>query len=268
MSSPALNNLLAYYGYNLIALPKPGVEPLLLLCKSPGCLFSLDATITDLFPVEDEVLPDIQAAEPIGVEISGNASLTFGASGGVTFLNSLLSTFNLGQLKTSFKVDKDCNVIISYHNIVEERISLLQLDKFIKRSKPNVAAFTTFKDKLFDNQLFVLSSVLKSNEFSVSITNKEGGQVELDAGIKDILNANIKTQRQSDNAIVLKAESGIQPFAFAFKAQQIIYDHKSWWNLFDRQVARFRIRDTQGQTLRGAKNENNELNLGDHPVDI
>ena len=92
--------------------------------------------------------------------------------------------------------------------------------------------------------------MLKSNAFTVTVTDKNGQHVDVEATVKGVLEANVDFNRNKNNSITLK-HANEAPVVFAFKAQRIIYDAKQWWEFFRKEEAFFRIKDQQGVVMKG-----------------
>jgi hypothetical protein len=89
--------------------------------------------------------------------------------------------------------------------------------------------------------------VLKGDNIAVKIEGNKGIDISADATIKGILDANASIDRKANNSVTLnyKTEND-QPMIFAFKAQQIIYEKKSFWRS---EPAHFRIKEQKGVVL-------------------
>ena len=225
-----LKNLLSDYGYNLVALPKEDIVPLLLLYKNNDAVSSVNSPLQKLFKTADAAPPDIEK-DKVVADIEGTASVIFDAEAGVNMLDWLLQKLKMGKLAGKLKLDATNKVTISYENILEDSVDLLDLDNFISGSEPDSANFNTFRKKLEDSELYVVSAVLKSNSFSVMVEDENGQSLNVDATVKGVVDVNVDVSHNKNNAITLKHNTAA-PIAFAFKAQQIVYDHKKWWQLF------------------------------------
>lgn len=240
--SQTLKNLLSGYGYNMVALPKSDIHPLMLLYKNGPNVSPLQSNLEKLFAIGSAVLPEIED-DIVGTEISGNAAIKMDANGGISFLDKLLKQLNLGKLSGTVKFEDGSNILISYKNIVEEKIDLAALDTYLKFSKPQLELFNTYKSKLLDSEMFVINSVLRSNELSIEITDKKGKNLDANATFKGVLDINVAANTNNDSAIVLKSDGNNSPVTFAFKAQQIIYDRKKWWQFFKTDEDTFYLKD-------------------------
>jgi len=252
-------------GYNLVAWPKTGIQPLLLLYKSANGVSSVEATLKDLFKTGDTAPPQISRNE--AADIKGSAELAFDAKGGVKMLDWLLNKLNLGKMSANVSLNESYEVSVSYLNVKEDKVSLLELDNYISTSVPSREKFNTFKNKLENNELYIINSIAKSNDISVTITAKDSQDIETDATIKGIVEANVSAARKQKNAIELVYKTTEdKPIIFAFKAQQIIYKKKSFWN---NEPARFYIKDQQDTILLSPEDiPTQPLQMGNILVDL
>ena len=263
-----LKNLLSDYGYNLVALPKEDIKPLMLLYKNGSSVSALDSTVDKLFSIADAPLP-VVIRDRVVTGIEGGASVIFDAEGGLTMLDWLLNALKMGKSSLKAGVGALHKVKITYENVREDKVSLLELDSFISGSDPVPGKFNTFKEKLENGELYVINNVLKSNSFSVAIEDVTGSHVDIEANIRGIVDANVDMSRNKNNELTLRHSHTDTYVAFAVKAQQILYDQKDWWQFFKKKEAQFRIKDQQGVILRGEdKFPTKSLQIGEAGVDI
>lgn len=263
-----LNNFLSNYGYNLVALPKEDITPLMLLYKNGKSVSALESTVDKLFVVADAPLPVVIKKKVVN-NIDGSASVVFDAEAGISMLDWLLQKLKMGRLNATTEIDATHKVKISYQNIREDKVSLLELDSFISGSDPIQGRFNTFREKLEDGELYVINNVLKSNSFSVVVEDLAGAKVDIEANIKGVVDARVDVSRNKNNELTLTHTEADTYLVFAIKAQQIIYDHKEWWQFFKKKEAKFRIKDQQGVVLRGEdKFPTIALQMGEITVDI
>lgn len=233
-------------GYNMVAWPRTDIQPLALLYKTSNGVSAVEADLEELFKPGDAAPPQIKQGV-VTTDIKGAAELTFDAKGGINMLDWLLNKLELGKLDANISLNDNFEVTVSYLNVKEDKVSLLALDNFITTSKPGKEKFSSFKNKLENNELYVINSVAKSNDISVTISAKNGQDISVDATVKGIIDANIGATRKQNNAIELVYKtSEDKPVVFAFKAQQIIYENASFWK---NEPAHFYIKDQVGAVL-------------------
>ncbi|MEO6683681.1 MAG: hypothetical protein ABIN48_12740 [Ginsengibacter sp.] len=263
-----LKNILSDYGYNLVALPKEDISPLMLLYKNDQSVSSVESTVDNLFAIADAPLPVVTKNKTV-TNIDGNASVIFDSEGGISMLDWLLKTLKMGKFSAKTEIDATHKVKITYENVKEDKVDLLALDNFISGSDPVEGKFNSFKEKLKDSELYVINNILKSNSFSIAVEDSNGTKVDIDATIKGIVDANVNISRNKNNDITLKNTNSDTYIVFAFKSQQIKYDQKKWWQLFKKNDAKFRIIDKQGVVLRSEdKYATQSLKMGNDEVNI
>lgn len=263
-----LKNILSEYGYNLVALPKEDISPLMLLYKNNQGVSAVESTVDKLFAIADAPLPVISKNNNV-TSIDGGASVVFDGEGGVSMLDWLLKTLKMGNFSAKTEIDRTNKVKITYENVKEDKVDLLSLDSFVSGSDPVEGKFNSFKEKLKDSELYVINSVLKSNSFSIAVEDAAGVKVDIEATVKGIVDANVDISRNKNNEITLKHTNTDTFIVFAFKAQQIKYDQKKWWQLFKKNDAKFRLKDQQGVVLRSEdKIKTQPLEMGVVEVDI
>lgn len=241
-----LKNLLADHGYNAIALPKLGIQPLQLLVEDDNSVSAI-GNLVDIFAVEN-VFPPLVAPDGEVANLTGKLSVSYEAKAGLNVLDWLLEKLHMGKLGLKANLDSDKVVTITYGNVKEDKIKLTDLDNFLSGSAASKTKFNTYRAKLEDGELYVINAVLKSNAFTVTIEDKHNNTVGINATIQGILGANANFSHTGDNSVTIKNET-TSPLVFAFKAQRILYDKKKWWELFSDKEAGFTIKNQQGLVL-------------------
>ena len=263
-----LKNIFSDYGYNLVALPKEDIAPLMLLYKNNQAVSAVESTVDKLFAITDAPLPVIKKNKVV-TSIDGGASIVYDGEAGVSMLDWLLKTLKMGKFSAKTEIDATHKVKITYENVKEDKVDLLALDSFISGSDPVEGKFNSFKEKLENSELYVINNVLKSNSFSVSVEDANGTMVDIDATIRGLVDANVDITKNKSKEITLKHTNAETYIIFAFKAQQILYNQKKWWQFSKKDEANFRIKDQQGVILRNEeKIPANSLKMGTIEVDI
>ncbi|GGA95766.1 gasdermin [Mucilaginibacter rubeus] len=248
--SIALKNIFAEHGYNLVSLPKSDIKPLLLLYKVGSDVSSAQSQVTTLFPADEIPAPAIKKNIDV-MPIVGKAEVAFDAKAGLNFLEGLLSNFKKGKAAAKIKISDEDVLTFSFQDIKEDSIDLLALDRFISGTAPDISRFTAFGEKLKKSELFIINAVLKSTSFTIKITDKSGQDVDVEAQIKGMAEANVKMSRAKNNSITLSHKDEQLPLIFAFRAQRIKYDQPAFWST---KKAKFRIIDQPDVVLRDTGN--------------
>jgi hypothetical protein len=228
---------------------------------------SVDAELEELFEPVDVAPPRVKEDGEIP-DIGGSVDLSFDAEGGIKVLDWLLNKLKMGQLAGKASWSENYVVTVTYSGVKEDKVSLLGVDKYLSNAAPITSGFNTFRPKLENNELYVVTSVLKSDTLSMKIEAKNGADISADATVKGILEVNAAVARKKDNTLSLDytRKEGALPMVFAFKAQRIIYEKENFWG---NKPAAFRIKEEGGVVLLGPEDMPTiPLEKGDELVEI
>nr|P0DV52.1 RecName: Full=Gasdermin bGSDM; Short=bGSDM; AltName: Full=Bacterial gasdermin; Contains: RecName: Full=Gasdermin bGSDM, N-terminus [unidentified prokaryotic organism] len=244
-----LQSHLEEQGYLFVTLPKPDLAPLQLLTEYKGHLEEYDGSLLDLFepdgspfPIRDRQLPNF----------SGQQLLQTDWSAGADLLHGLFKLFQQKEdkLKASLSGMKGLVLSFAYENIEEERVSEQALDNFLAGAMPKKEGFQRSVERLQDGELYVLTSVMRSNQFTVTIDCQREDQGKLEAAVAEIVDAHASIERKQSNSFSLQTE-GEQAFVFACRAAQVLYNKKQWFQFWKKDKDGFRIEKREGMVVRG-----------------
>lgn len=265
--SQLIKNLLADQGYNMIALPRAGIQPLLLLSEEGNSLVSLDSPLEAFFAADMAPIPSFNT---ITAPFSGQKMLKFELKSNLNFLSGLFQQFKMddSQLKAGAGSDHSYTVDFAFEQVKEDKVGLLDLDNFLTGAVPLEKEFRTYAERLRKSQLYIVTSLLKSAAFSIEVKDETGRQLDLDLGMQDAAAGKLTIDRNKNNGFTIAHRNGPE-LAFAFKAAQILYDKAAWFEFWKTKEARFRIKDQQGLVLRGESDFPVQLlPTGDQFVDL
>lgn len=254
-----IKNLLKEHGYSLVALPKADISPLQLLSKETGYVSFLGGTVQTLFTADEAGVPHVERDAEVN-SIQGETSLSFDLEGGISFLENIFKviginhTYKLGSLKGSTNLKNADSVVFSFSNPKEDRIDLLGLDKFLNGSIPQEKAFKSYVKRLKESDLYVISAVLKSTDFSIEVFDSNATYVDISADVKSIVDVDGKVSRDRDSEYKIQYK-GDKPFVFALKAVQVLYDKPKWFEFWNKEEAYFRIKNQESLVVRGDESE-------------
>jgi len=251
--SKLLKNFLAEYGYNIVALPKEDIKPLLLLAQDGAGVISIDAAVSALFYSDEQASPSITSNTPTA-DIVGSTAASFDSETGISVLGWLLDKLKLGKLETKLNLDSNKILTFKYQNVKEDKVNLVALDGYLTEATPVKDKFKTFQAKLMNGELYVINAILKSNTCTLTIEDKRGTTADVDATIRGIASINQNIKSTSNNSVNITGNTEA-PLVFAFKAQHIFYDKPGFWSrLFqptDTPGGGFRIKNESDLVLRG-----------------
>jgi hypothetical protein len=222
LSNDPLFSLLRSFGYNTVRLPRATIKPLQMFAKKKRQSYPL-GSISSVFKTREDVfLPTItenQKASNISGKQSGELSLGVGFS----ILNSILSAFGGSAIGLDVAYKQARTISFQYEDVLEDSIEMAQLDQFLNAADINLYS-KCVGDLLEADQVYVTSSVIKSQKFS--ILPQASKETKLDIKIPEIqkiVGGNVKVYGKGEDSSVITFE-GSTPLVFGFQGWQLFYD--------------------------------------------
>jgi hypothetical protein len=173
---------------------------------------------------------DIPAPKALEGKHSSSLELGLGLQLATDFLGALgAGTFGLKDAyKNAYKL------IFSYKNILINEIDLIPLDEYINEAILNIRA-KTYIDSLKKNKIYIINSVLKSNNFSIKPLDKNNAEVSINIPkLQEMVNGKVQIKIENNNESEVQF-CGETPLIFAFQAVRVIYKgEKEGFRLKDR----------------------------------
>lgn len=216
-------------GYNVVRLPRAGIEPLDVLGRDRSVerLGSLVEIMRGPSEVPQVVGPR-DAASAIG-EDSDAVDLHIG----LNLLRGIFSGWDAmidkAKLEAGFRGAK--KLIFKVSDVVSYSISPMALGKYLKDatvdwSNPLVSRY--FDDD-GDREIYVLTEVLKSQSFSIAAIDGKGGGIEADIGLLGgAVSGNVALKPILSNSNAQLTYVGTTPITFAFRCFQVRYRAGTW----------------------------------------
>lgn len=235
-------------GYLFVALPKPDLAPLQLLIQDKNDLKEYDGRLLDLFEPDESPFPLKSRNLP---DFSGEQLIQTNWLAGFNLLNGLFKLFQQESSKvlTTLNGIKGLTLSFAYENIEEERVSEQALDNFLFNALPKKEGFERSVKRLKNGELYVITSVLRSNQFTVSLDCSSEDKGKVEAALDKLLDIQANIERKKGNSFVLKTNGG-QHFVFACRAAQIIYNKDHWFKFWKKDEKGFRIEQREGMIVR------------------
>lgn len=201
-------------GYNVVRLPRAGIEPLDLLGRdgrSMEWLGRLDALWRSPNPV-----PQLRAPQP-AADIEGKTTSALELSAGLALLKGVLSAFNVGAgLDAAYR--HAATLEFAFSNVRSVAVAPLEVGSYLARGSAdlgNPVIERYFMDDHTDG--FVIAEVLKSDRLKVTARREDGAELKVDADqIKGALGAKVgvSTGGAHDSTLTY---AGDTPVTFGFK---------------------------------------------------
>jgi hypothetical protein len=211
------------FGYSVFRVPRLGAQPLELLHRNGKDLTRLGG-VGDLIRGGTVPAPPVHRDDRPGVDIEGTETSKINVSIGVTILGSFISALGGGNLGLQVGFNRAKSVKFKYTGVSEDSIDILLLEQFIKSGQINENVPSGTIDKLIDDEIYAITSILKTKKIVVSAQGEGGVSVGLDVPvIQDAVGGTVKVGSEGTSTSAISFEGAI-PVPFAFQAVQLVFD--------------------------------------------
>jgi hypothetical protein len=180
--------------------------------------------LTQLIGPGAQSMPAVRRDDRPGIDIEGRETSKVNVNIGLSFLGSFIGALggnNLG-LQTGFSRAK--TLTFHYTGVMEDCVDVLALEMFIKAGGINPHIPSGTLEKLLDDEIYVVTSVLKTKRIVVSAQGESGQSMQLDVPvIQGAVGGNLKVGQEGSTASTVNFE-GAFPLAFGLQAVQLIFD--------------------------------------------
>ena len=180
--------------------------------------------VPDLVTAGDAAVPGVRRDASPGIDIDGKETSKVNVAIGLSILGSFIGALGGGKLGLDGAFNKARTVTFQYTAVMEDAVDVLALEKFVKagRISPHIPAGTL--EKLLDDEVYVVTSVLKTKKIIVSAQGDSGAAVKVDVPvIQQIVGGNLAVDTAGARESRVAFE-GAAPVAFAFQAVQLVFD--------------------------------------------
>jgi hypothetical protein len=215
ISTEFLNNL----GYDAIAHPQEGIDPLLTLIRDNVESLRLWGPISDLTQEATVPLPSIQQ-DLQATGVSGGTTRQLDVRAGIKILNELLSAIGITGPRVEVGYAKANTIEFVYENVLIDRVFPTSVWKYLNNTKPSM---DDNMKKLFDEkgEAFIVTDTVKSNSLGTIARDKGGHVIEIDiAAIRRIVGINAKLNKTAEGTVKVSFE-GSRYLRFGFKTLPI-----------------------------------------------
>jgi hypothetical protein len=212
------------YGYNVVRLPRQGLDPLDVLGKNKslqrlGRLKSVWQTSRDEpRPGESRVVADMEGAKSDDLDLSI----------GLKILSGLLSALGAAA-PVDFAYKRARKIQFTFTNVVSQAVDPLEVGAYLGSGdldRQNDVALHYFTDD--DAQAFVITEVLRSDAINLTAKSERGTSVSVDVpAIANAVGAKVGVRAGgADQATI--TYTGREHLTFGFKAFAIAYVSGRW----------------------------------------
>jgi hypothetical protein len=213
------------FGYNVVKLPRVGIEPLDLIGRDDTTqwLGPLASVWKSSVPTPAPSAP--RPAAPINGQKTDHLQVTFG----LKVLASALAAFGATVPALDVAFSRARKVQFSYSNVTSTVVAPLDAGNYLAAGTLNTANPVVTHYLTGDEaQAFLVVDVLKSDSITVTASDEHGTEIGLDVpAIQQLVGARVKVtpSTASNNTLTF---SGPTPVTFGFIVSEIEYDGTRW----------------------------------------
>lgn len=208
-------------GYNVIRLPREGIEPLTVIGWSKESAQIL-GKLPDLVTGTPGSLP--QPTTGVATNINGQRSSSLKIGVGLSILNGMIAGLGGGTLGASVNFTNAKKVTFLYENVTATTVDAIPVGRYLRdgdidQTNPVSLPFLTGSGKLL-----VLVDVLKSNKIKVQFESSNGVAASLDVPvIQGAVGGKVAVDSQQETSGILSFD-GDKMLSFGFKCFQVVLD--------------------------------------------
>jgi hypothetical protein len=211
------------HGFSVFRFPRASAQPLELMHRNGKDLTRL-GLLPDLITAGDVVAPAVRREATPGIDIEGKQTSKINVAIGLSILGSFIGALGGGKLGLEAGFSKAVTFTFEYTGVMEDAVDVLALEKFVKagRVSPLLPAGTL--EKLLDDEVYVVSAVLKTKKIVVAVQGEKGADVKVDVpAIQQVVGGNLNVNASGTQQSRVAFEGPV-PVAFAFQAVQLVFD--------------------------------------------
>ena len=213
------------FGYNVVKLPRVGIEPMDLIGKDETTQW-----LGRLSSVWKSSVPEPLPSPPhTAASVNGQKSDELDLSFGIKILANALAAFGATMPSLDVAYNRARKVQFAFTNVTSTVVAPLDAGNYLASGTLNTN--NPVVQHYFENedcQAFLILDVLKSDSITVTATDSSGVQVGVDIpAIQATVGANVtvKSNNASNSSITY---TGSSPVTFAFMVDEIQFDGAKW----------------------------------------
>lgn len=210
-------------GFSPVAIPNDKIQPLIVVEKH-GNAYRRTTSVESLFDYDADKnpLPTIQQGV-IPSKISKQTTSKIDGEIGLNLLQTWIT--QLAGVQFSFDVNyhKASTIEIEFLNNSQDETDIHEITKFLEKSSMATTA-SSYQDKIKNDEIYIITSVLKSNSFSIKVLDGNNNSVDLGAKQEQIGDVSVKIGADKQNQTLITYEGKI-PLAFGVQCYQVFYNN-------------------------------------------
>ncbi|MEJ7559183.1 MAG: hypothetical protein WKF66_12810 [Pedobacter sp.] len=209
-------------GYNVVRLPRADIRPLQVLIKKSGSFETLGSIDSVLIAGNNKSLPKIKRDESVA-GISGKKTSDMSAGVALSILGNIISAMG-GNLGIDAQYSSAKTINFEFQDVKSDSVNIVELDLYLNDADIDPLS-KQVRELLESDDIYIITSIIKSNIISVEGTKKDSSRLKLDIPlIKEVLGGkiNIETNGDIESKIAYRGENTL---VFGFKALRLIYEN-------------------------------------------
>jgi hypothetical protein len=217
-------------GYGVVRMPRADLKPSQTLLRTGKKDLSRLGELGTIMQAGARPLPPLSTDNVAPTGVSGLESNSMKVEIGLTILGNILQALGGGNLGLSTAFQRAKSVTFKYENVLEDHIALDQLDQFLSTASIK-GGQTTVTDALINDNVFVITSAIKSKSITVAAKADNGVSVSVDVPtIQGVASGNLKVDVSGATQGQV-TYSGDTPVVFGFQAAQLFFDNNGQFTL-------------------------------------
>ena len=161
------------YGFSVFRFPRASAQPLEVMHRDGKDLTRL-GMVPDLISAGEVAPIEVRRDENPGIGIEGKETSKVHVAIGLSILGAFVGALGGGKLGLEGGFNRARTVTFEYAGVMEDAVDVLALEKFVNagRISPHIPSGTL--EKLLDDEVYVVSSVLKTKKIVVKAQGEEG----------------------------------------------------------------------------------------------
>ncbi|MEZ5403836.1 MAG: hypothetical protein R2729_29420 [Bryobacteraceae bacterium] len=209
-------------GYSVLRMPRADMQPLHTLLRAGKKDLTRLGDLATITIAGANPLPPLSVDNEAPIAISGKESSSTKAEVGLTILGNIIQALGGNTLGVGSAYGNAKTITFKYEDVLEDHAAIDRLDQYLSTCQFR-SDQRTVTDALIDDAVFVVTSVIKTNKFSVNAQGDRGGKVSLDVpALSSLASANLKVDHSAaaDGKIVFEGKT---PVVFGFQAVRLFF---------------------------------------------
>lgn len=245
-----IKNYLTNEGFIPVSLPSEGIEVQQIMIREPQKAFKrFPDKVYKLFKEGNSAPVPFTQRDMVVAELKGVFGMNTKGSASLGFMEVLINKIGI-NLGFELKLEHDEELVFLFEDPRKDEISsFIDLNTYLDGGSVINA---DFGNKLKDDEIYIITAVLRSSKFSIGIVKKSDLDVALNLPtIKDFVDGEFTFSKDKSVKRVVQY-NGDKSLVFAVQAAQLLYDRTLWKSLLGKKGV-FRIVNAEGVVVR--KNE-------------